>query len=150
MEGFGTIPRIFFAHDERGGRTLLQSRDFPGCESRISKSTGKQSLMQKCSDGDEHFSEHFFQSNCKYPKDFRVVQSVHTIELYHFDTGSLASHHLPANIYGFSGGKKTSSFFPATMEQNIARVNLFCKPSISFYLMAATQSLPFIGNVLFL
>jgi hypothetical protein len=32
--------------------------------------------------------------------------------------------------------KKTSSFFPATTEQNIARVNLLCKPSVSFYLMA--------------
>jgi hypothetical protein len=36
----------------------------------------------------------------------------------------------------FLAGKKTSSFFPATTEQNIARVNLFREPSISFYLMA--------------
>ncbi len=36
----------------------------------------------------------------------------------------------------FLAEKKTSSFFPATTEQNIARVNLFRKPSISFYLMA--------------
>jgi hypothetical protein len=35
----------------------------------------------------------------------------------------------------FLAGKKTSSFFPATMEQNIARVNLLGKPSILFYLM---------------
>jgi hypothetical protein len=35
--------------------------------------------------------------------------------------------------------KITSSFFPATMEQNIARVNLFRKPSISFYLMAIVK-----------
>jgi hypothetical protein len=48
-----------------------------------------------------------------------------------------SSHHLPANIYGFSGGKKKHQvFFPATTEQNIARVNLFRKPSVSFYLMA--------------
>ena len=39
--------------------------------------------------------------------------------------------------------QKTSTAFlaekkknPATMEQNIARVNLFRKPSVSFYLMA--------------
>ncbi len=32
--------------------------------------------------------------------------------------------------------KKHQVFFPATTEQNIARVNLFRKPSISFYLMA--------------
>jgi hypothetical protein len=36
----------------------------------------------------------------------------------------------------FLAQKKTSSFFPATTEQNIARVNLFRKPSVSFYLMA--------------
>ncbi len=46
------------------------------------------------------------------------------------------SHHPPANIYGFSGGKKNIKFFPATTEQNIAPVNLLRKPSISFYLMA--------------
>jgi hypothetical protein len=47
------------------------------------------------------------------------------------------AHHLPANIYGFFGGKKNIKFFfPATTEQNIARVNLFRKPSVSFYLMA--------------
>jgi hypothetical protein len=46
-------------------------------------------------------------------------------------------HHLPANIYSFSGGKKNIKFFsPATTEQNIAHVNLFHKPSVSFYLMA--------------
>jgi hypothetical protein len=36
----------------------------------------------------------------------------------------------------FQAGKKTSSFFPATTEQNIAHFNLFLKPSVSFYLMA--------------
>jgi hypothetical protein len=36
----------------------------------------------------------------------------------------------------FLAGKKHQVFFPATTEQNIARVNLFRKPSISFYLMA--------------
>ncbi len=36
----------------------------------------------------------------------------------------------------FLAEKNTSSFFPATTEQNIARVNLFRKPSVSFYLMA--------------
>ncbi len=36
----------------------------------------------------------------------------------------------------FLMGKKHQVYFPATMEQNIARVNLFCKPSVSFYLMA--------------
>jgi hypothetical protein len=36
----------------------------------------------------------------------------------------------------FLAGKKHQVFFPATMEQNIAHVNLFRKPSISFYLMA--------------
>jgi len=46
-------------------------------------------------------------------------------------------HHLPALIYGFSGGKKNIKFyFPATTEQNIARVNLFRKPSNSSILMA--------------
>jgi hypothetical protein len=45
--------------------------------------------------------------------------------------------YLPPHIYGFSGGeKKHQVFFPATTEQNIARVNLFRKPSVSFYLMA--------------
>jgi hypothetical protein len=33
-------------------------------------------------------------------------------------------------------GKKHQVFFPATTEQNIARVNLVHKPSVSFYLMA--------------
>ena len=47
------------------------------------------------------------------------------------------SHHLPALIYGFSGGKKHINFyFPATTEQNIAHVNLFRKPSDSSILMA--------------
>jgi hypothetical protein len=46
--------------------------------------------------------------------------------------------------------EKPQVFFAATTEQNIARVNLFHKLSVSFYLMAATRSLPFIGNVLFL
>ena len=32
--------------------------------------------------------------------------------------------------------KETSSFFPTTTEQNIARVNLLRKPIVSFYLMA--------------
>ncbi len=32
MEGFGMILR-FFLLGKRGGRTLLQSRDFPGCKS---------------------------------------------------------------------------------------------------------------------
>ncbi len=36
----------------------------------------------------------------------------------------------------FLAGKKHQVFFPATTEQNIARVNLFRKPSVSFYLMA--------------
>jgi hypothetical protein len=36
----------------------------------------------------------------------------------------------------FLAGKKTSSFFPTTTEQNIVRVNLFRKSSISFYRMA--------------
>jgi hypothetical protein len=36
----------------------------------------------------------------------------------------------------FWRGKKHQVFFPATTEQNIARVNLFRKPSVSFYLMA--------------
>jgi hypothetical protein len=36
----------------------------------------------------------------------------------------------------FLTGKKHQVFFPATTEQNIARVNLFPKPSVSFYLMA--------------
>jgi hypothetical protein len=44
--------------------------------------------------------------------------------------------HLPANIYGFSGEKKTSSFFPRHHGTNIACVSLFHKPSVSFYLMA--------------
>ncbi len=35
-------------------------------------------FKQKCSDGDEHFFNNFFQSNRKYPEDCRVVQSVHT------------------------------------------------------------------------
>ena len=40
-------------------------------------------------------------------------------------------------IYGFSGGKKKHQFyFPATTEQNIARVNLFRKPSDSSIMMA--------------
>jgi hypothetical protein len=47
--------------------------------------------------------------------------------------------YLPANIYGLSGGKKINKFFPATMEQNIARVNLFHTPSISFYLIAIVR-----------
>jgi hypothetical protein len=55
---------------------------------------------------------------------------------YNFDP-LLNHHHLSANIYRFSGGeKKHQVFFPATTEQNIARVNLFHKPSVSFYLMA--------------
>jgi hypothetical protein len=54
----------------------------------------------------------------------------------YYDSKFSIRHHLPANIYGFSGKKKTPSFFPATTEQNIARVNLFRKPSVSFYLMA--------------
>ena len=46
-------------------------------------------------------------------------------------------HHLPALIYGFSGENKNIKFyFPATTEQNIARVNLFRKPSDSSILMA--------------
>jgi hypothetical protein len=36
----------------------------------------------------------------------------------------------------FLAGKKHQVFFPATTEQNIARVNLFRKPSVPFYLMA--------------
>jgi hypothetical protein len=32
--------------------------------------------------------------------------------------------------------KKHQVIFPATTEQNIARANLFRKPSVSFYLMA--------------
>ncbi len=36
----------------------------------------------------------------------------------------------------FLTGKNIKFFFPATTEQNIARVNLFRKPSVSFYLMA--------------
>ncbi len=36
----------------------------------------------------------------------------------------------------FLAEKKTSIFFPVTTEQNITRVNLFRKPSVSFYLMA--------------
>ena len=36
----------------------------------------------------------------------------------------------------FLAGKKHQVFFTATMEQNIACVNLFHKPSVSFYLMA--------------
>jgi hypothetical protein len=36
----------------------------------------------------------------------------------------------------FLAERKTSSFIPATTEQNIARVKLFRKPSVSFYLMA--------------
>jgi hypothetical protein len=32
--------------------------------------------------------------------------------------------------------KKHQVFFPVTTDQNIARVNLFCKPNVSFYLMA--------------
>jgi hypothetical protein len=36
----------------------------------------------------------------------------------------------------FLAEKKISIFFPATTEQNIARVNLFREPSVSFYLMA--------------
>jgi hypothetical protein len=38
-------------------------------------------VMQKCSDGDKHFSEHFFQSwneIANTQKIHRVVQSVHT------------------------------------------------------------------------
>jgi hypothetical protein len=35
----------------------------------------------------------------------------------------------------FLAGKNTSSFFPATTEQNITHVNLFRNPSVSFYLM---------------
>ena len=34
------------------------------------------------------------------------------------------------------GEKNIKFFFPATMEQNIARVNLFRKPSVSSHLMA--------------
>ncbi len=46
-------------------------------------------------------------------------------------------HHLPALIYGLSGEKKNIKFyFPTTMEQNIARVNLFRKSSDSSILMA--------------
>jgi hypothetical protein len=42
-----------------------------------------------------------------------------------------------ALIYGFSGGKKNIKFyFPATTEQNIARVYLFRKPSDSSILRA--------------
>jgi hypothetical protein len=40
-------------------------------------------------------------------------------------------------IKGFFGGKKNIKFyFPATTEQNIARINLFRKPSDSSILMA--------------
>ena len=43
-------------------------------------------------------------------------------------------------IYGFSGGKKNIKFyFPATTEQNIARVNLFHKPSDSSILRACDR-----------
>jgi hypothetical protein len=48
----------------------------------------------------------------------------------------VAPHHLPAGIYGFFGREKTVSFFFVTMEQNIACVNLFHKPSDSLILMA--------------
>ena len=48
-------------------------------------------------------------------------------------SGSTTSQQLST---AFLAGKRTSIFFPATTEQYIARVNLFRKPSVSFYLMA--------------
>ncbi len=47
------------------------------------------------------------------------------------------THHLPALICGFFGGKKKIKFlFPAATEENIARVNLLRKASDSSILMA--------------
>jgi hypothetical protein len=45
-------------------------------------------------------------------------------------------HHLPGLICCFFGGKNIKFLFPAAMEENIARVNLLCKPSDSTILMA--------------
>ena len=45
-------------------------------------------------------------------------------------------HHLPAGIYGFLAKKNIKFYFPATTELNIARVNLFRKPSDLLILMA--------------
>jgi hypothetical protein len=42
----------------------------------------------------------------------------------------------PSAHHGFSDGEKNIKFFPATMEQNIARVYLFGTPSVSSHLMA--------------
>jgi hypothetical protein len=46
-------------------------------------------------------------------------------------SGSNNSAPSPSELYEFSGGEKHHVFFPATTEQNIARV-LFRKPSVSF------------------
>jgi hypothetical protein len=49
---------------------------------------------------------------------------------------NMATHHLPAGIYGiFGGGKNIKFYFPAITEQNIAHVNLFRKPINSSILM---------------
>ncbi len=68
-----------------------------------------------------------------------------------FCLNPLHSQHLPANIYGFSGGKKNIKFFSPPPRNKTSHV-LICSVNLAFHSIwwPLSQSLPFIGNVLFL
>jgi hypothetical protein len=67
---------------------------------------------------------------------FFLCESASFSKNFPFFSGGRDSPPLPSEHLRLFWWEKKSSFFSATTEQNIAHVNLFHKPSVSFYLMA--------------